>query len=201
MYWRTSLRKAKGMSLSLPSSKFPDGPLVLDASVLFNLLGTGIPKELLEALDVPCWVEERTAAEVRRMPGQRAESAPLQPLLDAGCLKLCRMPGQAYETYLSLLSGPSTDTLDDGESAAIAMAVDGLGSVVLDDKKARRILAARFPGLTSGTSLSLMVEAAHRAAWTAQKLCDVVTMARNVSRMAVVLHERALFAELFPAIA
>jgi predicted nucleic acid-binding protein len=195
------LRKAGGTSLSLPSSVFPSGPLILDASVLFNLLGTGTPKELLRALDVPCWVEERTAAEVRRMPGQRTESAPLQPLLMDGCLKLCRMSERAYETYLSLLSGPPTDTLDDGESAAIAMAVEGLGSVVLDDKKARRILAARFPGFASGTSLSLIIEAARRAAWSEQELRDAVTMARNVSRMAVVLHERALFAELFAAVA
>ncbi|MFM0453907.1 hypothetical protein PQR21_26275 [Paraburkholderia nemoris] len=187
------------MSLNLPSSEFPSGPLVLDASVLFNLLGTGIAKELLQALAVPCWVEERTAAEIRRLPGQRTESAPLQPLLDDGCLKLCRMSTRGYETYLSLLSGPSTDTLDDGESAAIAMAVEGLGSVVLDDKKARRILAIRFPGFVSGTSLSLIIEAARRATWNEQKLRDAVTMARDVSRMAVVLHERALFAELFAA--
>jgi predicted nucleic acid-binding protein len=192
-------QKAKGMSLSLPSSEFPGGPLVLDASVLFNLLGTGMPKELLQALGVVCWVEERTAAEVRRMPRQRTESAPLQPLLDDGSLKVCRMSERAYETYLSLLSGPSTDTLDDGESAAIAIAVEGLGSVVLDDKKARRILAARFPRVASGTSLSLIIEAARRAAWSEEKLRDAVTVARDVSRMAVVLHERALFAELFAA--
>lgn len=185
--------------MTLPSSNFPAGPLVLDASVLFNLLGTGRPQELLKALGVPCLVEERTAAEVRRMPGERTESAPLRPLFDDGCLTLCRMTTQGYETYLSLLSGPSTDTLDDGESAAIAMAVTGAGSVVLDDKKARRILAARFPGCTSGTSLSLLVEAAHRAAWSEQQLLHAISRAREISRMAVVPHERMLFSVLFPA--
>ena len=185
------------MSLNLPSSEFPSGPLVLDASVLFNLLGTGMPKELLQALAVPCWVEERTAAEIRRVPGQRTESAPLQPLLDNGCLKLCRMSERAYETYLSLLSDPSADTLDDGESAAIAIAVEGAGSVVLDDKKARRIFATRFPGVASGTSLSLIIEAARRAAWSEEKLRNAVTLACDVSRMAVVLHERTLFTGLF----
>lgn len=194
-------RKAKGTSLSSPSSDFPGGPLVLDASVLFNILGTGLSKELLQALGVPCWVEERTAAEVRRMPGQRTESAPLQPLFEDGSLKLCRMSERAYETYLSLLSGSSTETLDDGESAAIAMAVEGSGSVVLDDKKARRILAARFPGAASGTSLSLIIEAARRAPWSDEKLRDAVTAARDVSRMAVVLQERAIFTELFAAVA
>lgn len=187
---------AREKRLNLPSSGFPAGPLVLDASVLFNLLGTGRSTELLRALGVPCWVEERTAAEIRRMPGQRTESAPLQPLIDDGCLNLLRMSEQAYETYLTLLSGPSTDTLDDGESAAIALAVDGLGSVVLDDKKARRILATRFPDVRSGTSFSLIVEAARRAEWSEQMLRDAVSMARSVSRMAVVFHERALFAEL-----
>lgn len=68
--------------------------------------------------------------------------------------------------------------------------------MVLDDKKARRILATRFPDVRSGTSLSLIVEAARRADWSEQMLRDAVSMARSVSRMAVVLHERALFAEL-----
>ena len=171
---------------------------MLDASVLFNVLGTGSPKELLRAINVPCWVEERTAAEVRRMPGQRTESAPLRPLFDAGCLSVCRMSEQAYETYLSLLSGPSTETLDDGESAAIALSVDGLGSVVLDDKKARRILSTRFGKVASPTSLSFIVEAARRAAWGEQQLRDAITQARSVSRMAVLFHERAIYDELFP---
>lgn len=188
---------AKEKSLRLPSSEFPTGPLVLDASVLFNLLGTGRPKEILQAIGATCWVEQRTAAEVRRMPGQRAEGAPLQPLLEHGCLKLCRMSEQAYETYLSLVSGPATDTLDDGESAAIAIAVDGLGSVVLDDKKARRILTTRFEQVIAGSSLSLLVAAATRANWTLLELRAAVSLARTVSRMAVVPDERPLVSELF----
>lgn len=188
---------AKGKNLHLPSSKFPAGPLVLDASVLFNLLGTGRPEEILQAIGVTCWVEQRTAAEVRRTPGQRTEGAPLQPLFDNGCLKLCRMSDHAYETYISLVSGLSTDTLDDGESAAIAIAVDGFGSVVLDDKKARRILSARFEQVTAGSSLSLLLAAATRANWTLAELRAAVSAARTVSRMAVVPDERPLFSELF----
>lgn len=181
----------------MPSSEFPAGPLVLDASVLFNLLGTGRPKEVLQAIGVVCWVEARTAAEVRRMPGQRVESAPLQPLFDDGCLKLCRMSEQAYETYISLVSGPPTEALDDGESAAIAIAVDGFGSVVLDDKKARRVLSNRFADSARGSSLSMLLAAAMRANWSMQELRTVIAAARTVSRMAVVSEERALFVELF----
>lgn len=183
--------------MSLPSSEFPAGPLVLDASVLFNILGTGKPKAILQAVGVECWVEQRTAAEVRRMPGQRTEGAPLQPLFEDGCLQLCRMSDDAYETYISLVGGAPTETLDDGESAAIAVATNGLGSVVLDDKKARRILSSRFGVANPGSSLTLLLTAATRANWTLQELRAVITAARTVSRMAVIPDERTLFSDLF----
>ncbi|AEA60135.1 hypothetical protein bgla_1g14650 [Burkholderia gladioli BSR3] len=170
---------------------------MLDASVLFNLLGSGVPKDFIRALDVPCLVEERTAAEIRRMPGERAETAPLRALIDDGLLQLCRMPETAYITYLSLVTGTSADTLDDGESAAIAMASDGAGGVVLDDKKARRILRERFPSLGYGSSLALMVMAAQRAGWELERLQDALTKARSTSRMAVVPDERPIFDRLF----
>ncbi len=135
------------------------------------------------------------------MPGQRTEEAPLQPLFEEGYLKLCRMSDVAYETYISLVSGPPTQTLDDGESAAIAVAVDGLGSVVLDDKKARRILSSRFELASPGSSLTLLLAAATRANWTLQELREAITAARIVSRMAVVPDDRSLFSELFAVMA
>ncbi len=131
------------------------------------------------------------------MPGQRTEGAPLQPLFDDGCLQLCRMSDQAYETYVSLVSGLPTDTLDDGESAAIAVAVDGFGSVVLDDKKARRIFSTRFKLASPGSSLTLLLAAATRANWSLDELRAAVTAARTVSRMAVIPDDQALFSELF----
>ncbi len=51
-------------------------------------------------------------------------------------------------------------------------------------------MSTRFPEFISGSSLSLLVEAARRAAWTEQKLREAVTKAREISRMAIVLHER-----------
>ncbi|WP_321910227.1 hypothetical protein [Paraburkholderia sp. J11-2] len=111
------------------------------------------------------------------------------------------MSDVAYETYISLVSGPPTQTLDDGESAAIAVAVDGLGSVVLDDKKARRILSSRFELASPGSSLTLLLAAATRANWTLQELREAITAARIVSRMAVVPDDRSLFSELFAVMA
>jgi len=186
--------------LHLPSSTFPAGPLVLDASVLFNLLATGAAPDFLKALDVPCWVEERTAAEVRRMPGERAESMPLLPLFDGGHLRLCRMSPSAYDIYLSLISGSSTEALDDGESAAIATCVTGLGSIVLDDKKARRICAERFGQVSMASSLYLFVEAARRGDWDEERLSDAIQRARDVSRMSVVPAEREWFTSLCPGL-
>jgi hypothetical protein len=184
--------------LHLPSNTFPAGPLVLDASVLFNILATGVAPDILTALDVPCWVEERTAAEVRRMPGEKTESMPLLSLFDGGHLRLCRMSPTAYDIYLSLISGPSTETLDDGESAAIATCVTGLGSIVLDDKKARRVCTKRFGQVSVASSLYLIVEAARRGEWNEERLLDAIQRAREISRMSIVPAERAWFKSLCP---
>ena len=185
--------------MSLLSSTFPSGPLVLDASVLLNLLATGNAPEILNALGVPCWVEERTAAEVRRSPGERTDSMPLRALFDDGYLQSCRMSPAAYDVYISLISGPSAHALDDGESAAIAVAATGLGSVVLDDKKARRICSECFGQVSMVSSLLLLVEAARRAQWHEDRLLHVIQRAREVSRMSIVPAERTWFMSFCPA--
>jgi hypothetical protein len=109
------------------------------------------------------------------------------------------MSPAAYDIYLSLISGPSVQALDDGESAAIAVSATGLGSVVLDDKKARRICSECFGQVSMTSSLLLLVEAARRAQWDGERLLYVIQRARDVSRMSIVPAERTWFMTFCPA--
>lgn len=184
--------------MSLPSNPYFTGRPILDASVLFNVLATGCPVELLRALGIVCFVEARTAAEIKRMPGEFRESQPLLSLLNDGCLQIVRMSEQAYQIYLSLVGGASLGTLDDGESAAIALAADGGGCVILDDRKARRIHCSRFPDVPCASSLLLFFEAARRGGMSDEQLRGMLRRARSVGRMAVLKEERSLFEAICP---
>jgi hypothetical protein len=61
--------------------------------------------------------------------------------------------------FTSLVSGPTMETLDDGEAATIAYAYDQGAIALIDERKANRICADRFTQLVSGCTLDLFAHA------------------------------------------
>ena len=173
--------------------EFPKGSLVLDASVIINLLGSGGASDILGALQVQCLVEKRTLEEITRhpIPGLYHEQE-LTKLQELGLIQVHRMSAEEYRIYLELVSGPSTDNLDDGESAAIAVASCQRLGIVLDERKARRIQCNRFPDLAVTSSLRLFISAGLRGDWPLTRVRDIVYAARNFSRMNIVKSEEFL---------
>jgi predicted nucleic acid-binding protein len=57
--------------------------------------------------------------------------------------------------FEQLVAGPAQSTLDDGEAATIAFGLQAAAGVVIDDKKARNMCAARFPSLEVKTTCDL----------------------------------------------
>ena len=163
----------------------PKGNAVLDASVIINLLGCGEPARILSALDYPCIVETRTLREIRRHPepGRSHETA-LQDLVSQGLLVVVRMTDEEYENYLRYVQGSLASRLDDGESAAIAIAGRGT-CLILDERKARRRVAMELPGVSVRSSLQLMLTGACRAGWKLEEARDFVRMAIRHARMGV----------------
>lgn len=60
------------------------------------------------------------------------------------------------ECFRSLVEGSTVDTIDDGEAATIACALELNGIALIDDGKARRICAERFPGLVTAFTVDLL---------------------------------------------
>ena len=56
----------------------------------------------------------------------------------------------------NLVSGHSVDTLDDGEAATLALAVEMSAVAVLDERKARRIAEVRYPGLLVASTIDIL---------------------------------------------
>ena len=171
--------------------------VVLDASAVINLLGSGKAEKCLKGLAIPCLIEERTFAEIKRhpIPGL-CHVAALDELERNALLSVHRMTRDEYEIYLSLVSGTATKSLDDGESAAIAIAVMRGCAVVLDDRKARRVHRDRFPSVQMSSSLRLFIAAGERAGWPKERIAEYVEAARRTARMNIVKGEEGLLAAI-----
>lgn len=167
------------------SDYIPQGGLVLDASVVINLLGSGESIDLLRGLGHPCLIEQKTLEEVRRHPIPSRDLASVLTALRAdGTLQEIRMTEPEYDTFIRLVHAPLGVRLDDGESAAIAIVARGVG-IVLDEKRARRRVAETWPSVAVVSSLRLMVSSAHRQSWPEGRVRRAVEMARTHSRMGV----------------
>lgn len=182
--------------MTLLSDHLPSGTLVLDASVVINLLGTGQPVEVLAGLRQRCLIEQKTLQEVKRhpIPGFKLEER-LEVLFRDGLLEVARMTDAEYDVFIELVHAPLGVRLGDGESAAIAIAPRG-ASIVLDEKRARRRVAEMLPALATVSSLRLILTSAHRQGWTEQSVAAIVALARVHARMGVPKDDAALLAHL-----
>ena len=148
------------MTAGAPGSERPDtGVLILDASCLLNLYATGRMMEIAAALPwelaVVDYVMEREALYVRTM-GVKAEEetvpVDLSPLIEEGLLLVMRMETPGEEASFVELAA----VLDDGEAMTGAVALNRGHSVAIDDRKARRVLGEKSPGMGLVSTLELM---------------------------------------------
>lgn len=161
-------------------------PLVLDASVIINLLGSEHAAEVLGAIDVSIVVEERTLKEIKRHPiSGRSHVDELNALIAKGLIRVVRMTGEAYEIYLGLIDDASPSSLGDGESAAIAIAATFGHCVVLDDRKARRVFGERYPNTPLLSTIRLFVGAGENCSVVSAKFEKIVELALSNSRMGI----------------
>ena len=81
----------------------------------------------------------------------------LEALIGQGLLELAE-PGPGDDlVYSSLVEGGFEGTLDDGEAATIAYAVGHVGLALIDERKTRRICAARFPDLSFASTVEALL--------------------------------------------
>jgi len=134
------------------------GGLVLDTSVWINLLATEAITAILDALGVPCHAPEQVITEIRRHPITgvvfQADSHPLRELSPG--VPILSLEGAELDLFLGIVGAPAVDALGDGEAAAIAVAVSRGLDLVIDDRKARRILRERFSQVRTYWTVDLL---------------------------------------------
>jgi predicted nucleic acid-binding protein len=163
------------------------GGLVLDTSVLINLLATEAMEALLGALALPCHAPEQVVAEVRRHPGTglvfRADSHPLRGM--PSLISILSLQGVELDLFLGIVGAPAADGLGDGEAAAIAIAVSRGFDLAIDDRKARRILRERFSQVRIYWTVDLLQDRRVVVALGRQRANDCFAKAQRFGRMHV----------------
>lgn len=130
-------------------------PVVLDASVLINLVVVADPGAILRALCQP-QIVNIAAREVRRNPrnGTRGDAV-LGPLIQSRLLSLVEMDEEESQLFVDLVSSPSPDDLDDGEAATLACATRRNLVPLIDERKAHRVLRERFPDTRGRSTIGI----------------------------------------------
>jgi predicted nucleic acid-binding protein len=161
-------------------------PLIVDASAIINLNGTGCATAILSAIPNRIHVTDVVVDELRTDNRSSRDDARMLANLLAGRhvseVAIASMTGHHFE---QLVIGNSLDTLDDGEAATIACAVEMRAVAVIDERKAKRICRDRYPNLLVATtvdmlSLDSVVEALGR-----ERLADATYRALREARMRV----------------
>ena len=159
--------------------------VVADTSVIINLNATGCAEAILRALPNRCLVVDNVSLELQigRETGRRDADA-LAVLIEQHRVEQVRLGEPGISHFASLVSGSANETLDDGEAATVACAIERGAVALVDERKAIRICAERFPNLAVGCTVDVLAHR-HVQAALGGRLADVVFNALDRGRMRV----------------
>lgn len=136
----------------------PQTTLVIDASVAINLNATNRAVEIISALPTMVVVTQNAIDELESGTRNGHDDArQLQELVARNLVSPVAMGEHSLNVYETLIDGSASCTLDDGEAATIAYAIEVGGVAVIDEKKARRICREMFPSLRLLSTVDLLL--------------------------------------------
>ena len=161
-------------------------PYVIDTSVAINLDASRIAVDIFEALGRPVVIVDTVPGELE---GGRGYGAKVHHTIAdwqrRSLAIVVQLSAAGYETFESLITGTAAATLDDGEAATIAHAVDTAGIAVIDEAKARKISAERFPALVVASTTDLILDPLVLATLGKDRVADGLFYALTGARMRV----------------
>jgi predicted nucleic acid-binding protein len=165
----------------VPDSK---SDLVLDTSVWINLLATGCWQEITAALQCACIAPEHVIDEIKRDPATGKPYARAgDPLY--GKVRIEALTEAELDHFIELVSARSGDRLGDGEAASIAIAASRSHMLVIDERKARRIISERWPTMRLMRSSELLTLPAVTSALGPERAAECFQRAIQIARMHV----------------
>lgn len=160
--------------------------LVLDASVVINLLMTGQSNAILKALNMPLLITDSVIQEIGQgKAAGRPEFDLLTNAIDKQILQSEKLEKRALITFFELVSGDASNSLGDGEAATLALANERGFIAAIDEKKATRIASERFQSLKLITTVDILSDARVHAALGEENLSEATYNALRYARMQV----------------
>ena len=161
-------------------------PLVADTSVVINLIATGFASPIIEALRHSLIVADVVPSELAIGSGRgRTDLERFNELVNGAIIKVASLGDLGMQHFESLVIGPAAETLDDGEAATIACAIERSGVAYIDERKAWRICSERYKALNVGSTVDLLTHADVRAQLSDETVADAIYNALQRGRMSV----------------
>lgn len=159
-------------------------PLVVDASVAINLNATGCASHLIEAIPndliMVNVVQEELNSGIRK---GRVDAELTSRLVEDGHITIVQLGEAGASLFEQLVSGDAMQTLDDGEAATIALAIEAGAIALIDERKAARICAERFPDLVVASTVDALAHPVVQGVLSQGALADAVFNALQKARM------------------
>ncbi len=166
-------------------------PVIADTSVVINLNATQCAETILAALPNPFLVVPEVALELESgLQTGRNDAVALDGWHASRRVRIMPLGDTGTRHFSSLVSGPAAQTLDDGEAATIALALETepLAIPLMDERKANRICAHRFADLVTGSTVDLLAQDDVQTALGRDRLANSVFNALHFGRMQVLPH-------------
>ena len=131
--------------------------IVADTSAAINLSATGFAPQILGALPNEFVLLDAVCDELEsgRALG-RKDAECIKQLMSEKLVKIVTLGEMGLQHFEQLVVGPAANTLDDGEAATIAYAVETDSIALVDERKAIRICADKFQSLHMGSTVDLL---------------------------------------------
>jgi predicted nucleic acid-binding protein len=164
----------------------PRARIVADSSAIINLNATQCAAEILRALPERVIVVDIVVGELEdgRRKG-RSDADMLAELRKDGLVEIDGLGNPGNVLFERLVVGPASATLDDGEAATIAYAVEHSLGVVVDDNKARRICREQYRELPIRCSVEIFQHPSVQNTLGRDRLSSAVLKALQTARMRV----------------
>ena len=164
----------------------PSRPLVADTSVIINLNASQCAKAMLDVLPNRVLVVVEVLQELERgRKFGRTNADALLALIKSKRIAIVELDKIGQRYFEMLVAGLASQTLDDGEAATIAYALETGATPLIDERKAHRICTERFPAMAIGCTGDLLAHDEVEQVLGRENLAQAVYNALKDGRMRV----------------
>jgi predicted nucleic acid-binding protein len=153
---------------------------------MINLNATNCASRIIQALPNKLVIEETVMQEleVGRLRG-RIDADITERLVVNGLIEIVRLSKEGLGHFEALIAGSAIDTLDDGEAATIAYALEADAIPLVDERKAHRICRERFPAFQLASTMDLLTHPDVEKSLGVSELAEAVFRSLVDARMRV----------------